>query len=81
MPHKLYPIRFDPYKIVDHFGGIAGAVTALSMIGMSVKPKMLQKQRERGNMPADMIACLVLASVRSGNPINLYECLLQRQEE
>lgn len=78
--HEQYRVIFDPSKIIEHFGGIAGTVQALSLVKMTVKPKTLQKQRERGNMPSDMVASLVLASVKIGNPINLYECLLERSE-
>lgn len=79
MAHEIYNVKFDPAKIIDHFGGVAGAVAALKVIGMSAKHKTLQKQRERGNMNSDMIASLVLASVKLGQPLNLYECLLERR--
>lgn len=78
--HTQYRIIFDPSKIIDHFGGIAGAVAALALVKMTVKPKTLQKQRERGNMPSDMVASLVLASAKIGNPINLFQCLLERED-
>lgn len=79
--HSLYKIGFDPQKIIGHFGGDDGAIAALDKIGMKVKRKLLQKQRERGNIPADMVACLAVASVKEGRPIDLYACLLNRDEQ
>lgn len=78
--HNKYRVKFDP-DMIDHFGGIEGAVKALKRIGVEAKAKTLQKQRERGNIPADMVASLLLASVRAGKPMNPYEYLLERTDE
>ena len=79
--HSKYRVRFDP-GMIDHFGGIDGAVKALAKVGVEAKAKTLQKQRERGNIPADMVASLMLASLRSGGePLNPYRYLLERTEE
>ena len=78
--HSKYRVKFSP-DMVEHFGGINGAVVALKKIGVSVKAKTLQKQRERGNIPADMVASLMLASNRMGDPIDPYIYLLERKDE
>ena len=78
--HSKYRVKFSP-DMIDHFGGISGAVSALKKIGVSIKAKTLQKQRERGNIPADMVASLMLASNRMGDPLDPYVYLLERTEE
>lgn len=75
--HNKYRVKFNP-DMIDHFGGVNGAVDALRSIGVVVKAKTLQKQRERGNIPADMVASLMLASNRMGDPLNPYDYLLER---
>lgn len=78
--HDQFSVKFEPTGFIDHFGGIAGSVEALRSVGIDVKPKTLQKQRERGNITSDLIASFMLASVRLGKPINPYTCLLERIE-
>ena len=78
--HELYNVKFDVDKIIGHFGSVSNAAKALQAIGLHVKAKTLQKQRERGNMTADTIASLALASVRLKNQLDLYECLIVRTE-
>lgn len=73
-----YRVRFDTDAILKHFGGINGAVEALKSVGMTVKPKTLEKQRERDNMPADMVASLALAAIRTGKPLLLSQFLLEQ---
>lgn len=80
MYHERFFVKFNPTAIIDHFGGVKEAVEALKTVNTTVKPKTLQRQRERGNMPADMVASLALASVKLGHPINLYDCLLTNKE-
>lgn len=79
--HDNYTVKFDATKFIDHFGGIAGSVVALKSLGMRVKAKTLQKQRERGNIPADTVASLMLASRKLGRPIDPYSCLLQQTDD
>lgn len=80
MHHERFSVKFDPHALIDHFGGIGGAVEALKVVNTVIKPKTLQRQRERGNMPADVVASLAWASVKIGKPVNLYDCLLTRTE-
>lgn len=79
--HSAYRIKFDGRKLVDYFGGVSAAIDALKTVGVVMKEKTLQKQRERDNMPGDVVASLLLASVRLGRPINPYDFLLERSEE
>lgn len=79
--HSIYRVKFDGDKLLAHFGGIAGTVVALRSVGVEVKPKTLEKQRERGNIPADMVASMFLASSRIGNPINPYYFLLEMTDD
>lgn len=81
MYHERYSVRFNARKIINHFGGPDAAVEALKTVGVVAKSKTLQRQRERGNMTADMVACLALASVKLGHPIDLYDCLLTNQKD
>jgi len=67
--------------MIDHFGGAADAAAALNLIGTAVKVKTLQKQRERGNIPADMVASLMLASKKIGHPMDPFEFLLERADD
>lgn len=73
----MYHVKFDAGKIIEHFTDIHGAVSALKHIGLNMKYKTLQKQKERGNMPADVVASLAYASVKLGKPMDLYDCLLE----
>lgn len=79
MTHQIYKVKFDPDKIIAHFGSIQACVVALRSVGMTTKAKTIQKQRERGNMHADMVASLYLASIRLENPIPLSHCLLEKK--
>lgn len=78
--HELYGVKFDASKMVEHFGGVAGAVVALKKIGIVMKHKTLQKQRERGNVPADVVAALLMASVKADKRIDPYEFLLDERK-
>lgn len=75
--HSKYRVKFSP-DIFDHFGGVNGVVAALKTIGVQVPPKTIRKQRERGNVPADMVASLMLASLKIKSPLNPYDYLLER---
>lgn len=79
--HESYTVKFEPTGFIEHFGGITGSVAALRSVGVDVKPKTLQKQRERGNITSDLIASFMLASARMGKPINPYKCLLERADK
>jgi hypothetical protein len=78
--HELYNVKFDADAIIDHFGSVADAAKALKSVGFPIKPKTLQKQRERGHMTANVIAMLALASVKLDNPIDLYKVILVRSD-
>lgn len=78
--HSNYRIKFDCGRMLEHFGGVSGAVTAMELVGVTMKAKTLQKQKERGNIPADVVASLMLASVRAGRPLNPYDFLLERSD-
>lgn len=75
--HDMYNVKFDAEKIIGHFDDIHGAVKALKTIGLNIKYKTLQKQKERGNMPADVVASLAFASQKMGKPMDLYDCLVR----
>jgi len=77
--HDKYRVKFSA-DMINHFGGARGAAEALARIGVNVKVKTLQKQQERGNIPADMVASLMLASLKLGGAINPYDYLLERKE-
>jgi len=79
--HELYNVKFDAAAIIDHFGGVTEAAKALDAIGYHMKPKTLQKQRERGNITSNVVAMLALASMRLSNPIDLYKVILERTKE
>lgn len=79
--HSIYAVKFDSKKMIDHFGGALGASKALEAIGIPVKVKTLQKQRERGNIPADMVASLMLASKRIDHPMDPFDFLLERTDD
>jgi hypothetical protein len=78
--HSSYRVKFDVPKIIEHFGGVSGSVQALKLVGIDMKPKTIQKQRERGNAPAELVASLMLASARAGNPMDPYQFLLEKTE-
>lgn len=74
--HSVYSVKFDSRSMIDHFGTIHDAVNALRTVGLDMKPKTLQKQRERGNITADLVASLMQASINVKKPINPYDYLL-----
>lgn len=79
--HEKYDIKFDAGKLFDYFGGVPASVEALKTIGMTVKAKRLQKQKERGQVPAEVVASLMVASSRMGRPLNPYDYLIERVKE
>lgn len=76
--HTNYDIKFDVGALIDHMGGVPAVAALLKEIGLPIKAKTLQKQRERGNIPADVIATLMYAADKSGKPFNPYAFLIER---
>jgi hypothetical protein len=62
MIHSHYPYTFDAAKIVDYFGGWRATHRVLESAGSSVKPRSIQKWRERGYIPSDALATLIVAA-------------------
>lgn len=79
--HDKYDIKFDAEKVFEYFGGVSGSVKALNAIGIPVTLKRLQKQKERGQIPAEVLASLMVASARMGKPINPYDYLIERAKQ
>jgi hypothetical protein len=78
--HNKYDIKFDVPKMFMHFGGVVEVERLLRESGLPVPPmKTLQKQRERANAPADMIATLLFLSYRVNMPMRLEDFLIKRE--
>ena len=76
---EQYPVRFNSAALIDHYGGAANVFDILCMMGCSIKRRTIDKWRQRGSMPADVIAVLLLYSVRGGEQIDLNHFLLERE--
>jgi len=79
MSRDIYQAEFDIVRVVAHFGTIAETVKALKKIGMDVKHKTIQRQRQRRYMHADMLACLILAAHAIGKPLDIEGCIKKRE--
>ena len=77
--HNLYRVKFDATGIIEFFGG-AGDVAGILSVDRKVHPKTVQKWRERGNIPADALATLMVHAARTSVNFNPYKFLLERKE-
>lgn len=75
--HDLYNMKFDAAGIIEFFGG-ASEIAAVLSKARKVHPKTIQKWRERGNIPADALATLMVHAARNGKNFNPYSFLLER---
>lgn len=79
--HDNYDIKFDVGALIDHMGGVPAVAKLLEEAGTPIKAKTLQKQRERGNIPADVVATLMYAADKAGKPFNPYSFLIERETD
>ena len=68
--HSNYDVKFDDDGLIAHLGGVPAVAALLQDAGVPIKAKTLQKQRERGNIPADVVATLMYAADKAGRPIS-----------
>lgn len=78
--HDKYRFKFNPESLIDLFGGASRTTEVLNEMGANLGKKSVQKMRERGVMQGDAIATLMIAGLKIGKPINLYEHILERTE-
>lgn len=77
--HDKYNIKFDVPRMFEHFGGAVEVEKLIRLHRLPPKPlKTLQKQRERGDAPADMVATLLYLSHMVGQPMDLNDYLIKR---
>mgnify|MGYP000944287096 CR=1 FL=1 len=79
MKHK-YDVKFDAAAIFDYFGGVAATCEMLKSVGIEISHRVLQKQRERNGITASVVASILLASIRAGEPIDLKNFLIEREK-
>lgn len=76
--HDKYGYRFDVSAIVNFFGGVSETASALQTMGADIKPRSVQKWRERGNIPADALASLAMFALRQGKTFVLEGYVQER---
>lgn len=79
--HSNYDVKFDVDSLITYLGGVPAVASMLKDAGVPIKAKTLQKQRERGNIPADVVATLMFAADKAGRPFNPYAFLIARSDE
>lgn len=79
--HEKYCYRFDAIGLIEAFGGAPAVARIMREMGADLRPKAIQKMRERGTIQSDAVATLLIASLKMGKPINPYEFILEREEK
>lgn len=64
---------FDVARLIQRFGGRAQLHRRLVARGFSVSVKMVEKWRERGNIPPTWLAEMLTIAQEEGRPIDLAE--------
>lgn len=79
--HEKYVYKFDAAALIDDIGGAPATTRVLKASGADVTLKAVQKMRERNVIQGDALASLMVASLKSGTPINPYNYILERQDD
>lgn len=69
--HEKYRYRFNVSDLIDHYGGVSQTTEALQSAGAKIKRRSVQKWRERGTIPADALATLLMHGLRKGELLSL----------
>lgn len=67
------PPGFDVARLIQRFGGRAQLHRRLVARGFSASVKMVEKWRERGNIPPRWLSELLTIAEEEGRPIDLAE--------
>ena len=79
--HEIYKIKFDVRAMIDYLGGVSGAVALLNDAGITMKARTIQKQIERGNISADMVASILYATKKAGFAFDPYDFLERKDND
>lgn len=77
---EQYPVRFNAVALIEHFGGAAALYDILCSMGCSCKRRTVDKWRQRGSIPSDVLAAMMLYAARGGDNLDLNRFLLEREE-
>lgn len=72
--------RFDADAIFERYGGVFQVQQMLKEAGIKVNVKTLQKQKERGVIPAHALASICYAASKAGLPMDFSDFLLTREK-
>ncbi len=69
-------LKIDPTKVVNFFGGISSTHRKLEFAGYRMSRKAVEKWVERGSIPTNRLAQLVVCARMDKRDFNLYEMVV-----
>lgn len=77
--HDKYEYEFDARRIIEELGGVGPATEKFNEFGAAITKKAVHKMVSRNHITSDALATVLMASVKSGNPVlNVYDYILEK---